>query len=52
MPRSTLCDYSDAYILVKENILINNTAAEDATANNRKKKYLKIVLRLLTAQAK
>ena len=28
---SSLCDYSDAYILVKGNITVNNTAA--ATAN-------------------
>ena len=26
MLRSSLCDYSDAYILVKENISVNNTA--------------------------
>ena len=25
--KSSLCDYSDAYILVKENITVNNTAA-------------------------
>ena len=30
MLRSRLCDYSDAYILVKGNITINNTAAESA----------------------
>ena len=27
MLRSSLCDYSDAYILVKGNISVNNTAA-------------------------
>ena len=27
MLRSTLCDYSDAYILVKGDISVNNTAA-------------------------
>ena len=27
MPGSSLCDYSDAYILVKGNITVNNTAA-------------------------
>ena len=32
MLRSSLCDYSDAYILVKGNITVNNTAAA-ATAN-------------------
>ena len=25
MPRSSLCDYSDAYIVVKGNITVNNT---------------------------
>ena len=30
MLRSSLCDYSDAYILVKGNISVNNTAAAGA----------------------
>ena len=30
MLRSSLCDYSDAYILVKGNISVNHTAAADA----------------------
>ena len=30
MLRSSLCDYSDAYILVIGNITVNNTAAADA----------------------
>ena len=34
MLRSSLCDYSDAYILVKGNITVNNNAA----ANNTGKK--------------
>ena len=34
MLRSSLCDYSDAYILVKGNITVNNSAAEGAAANN------------------
>ena len=37
MLRSSLCDYSDAYILVKGNISVNDTAADDASgsaANN------------------
>ena len=38
MLRSSLCDYSDAYILVKGNISVNNTAAEGAAANNAFKK--------------
>ena len=36
----SLCDYSDAYILVKRNITVNNTAAEGATANNYSKKVI------------
>ena len=38
MLRSNLCDYSDAYILVKGNILVNNTAGAGAAANNANKK--------------
>ena len=34
MLKSSLCDYSDAYILVKETISANNTAAAGAAANN------------------
>ena len=34
MLRSSLCDYSDASILIKGNISVNNTAAEGAAANN------------------
>ena len=30
MLRSSLCDYSDGYILVKGNIAVNNTAADSA----------------------
>ena len=37
MLRSCLCDYSDAYILVKGNITVNNTAANGAAANNTNK---------------
>ena len=40
MLRSSLCDYNDAYILVKENITVNNTAAKGATANNTNKKVI------------
>ena len=39
MLRSSLCNYSDAYILVKGNITVNNTAA-DADANNTNKKVI------------
>ena len=38
MLRSILCDYSDAYILVKRNISVNNTAGAGAVANNTNKK--------------
>ena len=38
MLRSSLCDYSAAYILVKGNITVNNPAADGAVANNTNKK--------------
>ena len=38
MLRSSLCDCSDAYIIVKGNITVNNTAAEGAASNNTNKK--------------
>ena len=40
MLRSSLCDYSDAYILVKGNISVNNTAAAGAAVNNINKKVI------------
>ena len=40
MLRSSLCDYSDTYILVKGNITVNNTAADGAAANNTNKKVI------------
>ena len=40
MLRSSSCDYSDAYILVKGNITVNNTAADGAAANNTNKKVI------------
>ena len=40
MLRASLCDYSDAYILVKGNISVNNTTAEGAAANNTIKKVI------------
>ena len=40
MLKSTLCDYSDAYILVKGTISVNNTAAHGAAANNTNKKVI------------
>ena len=38
MLRSSLCNYSDAYIIVKGNITVNNTAAAGAAASNTNKK--------------
>ena len=43
VPRSSLCDYSDAYILVKENISVNNTAVNNtcsAAKNSTNKKVI------------
>ena len=40
MLRSSLCDYSDAYILVKGNIAVNNTAGAGAVASNTNKKVI------------
>ena len=40
MLKSSLCDYSDAYILVKGTITVNNTAAQDAAANDTNKNVI------------
>ena len=40
MLRSTLCDYSDAYIPAKGNLTVNNTSADGAAANNNTKKVI------------
>ena len=40
MLKSSLCDYSDAYILVNGTISVNNTAAAGAGANNINKKVI------------
>ena len=40
MLKSSLCDYSDAYILVKGTISVNNTGAQGAAANNINKKVI------------
>ena len=40
MLKSSLSDYSDAYILAKGAITVNNTAAADADANNTNKKVI------------
>ena len=39
--RSGLCDYSDAYILVKGNITVNNTACAAAASNTNTKVIVK-----------
>ena len=41
MLKSSLCDYSDAYILVKGTISVNDTAAGDAIKNNNRKVIFK-----------
>ena len=40
MLKSSLCDYSDAYICVRGTITVNNSAAADADANNTNKKVI------------
>ena len=40
MLKSSLCDYSDVYILVKGTATVNNTAAANADANNANKKVV------------
>ena len=40
MLKSSLCDYSDAYIIVKGTITVNNTDAASAAANNTNKKVI------------
>ena len=40
MQRSSLCDYSDAYILFKGNISVNNDTGAGAAANNIGKKVI------------
>ena len=38
--KSSLCDYNDAYILVKRTITVNNTVAANADADNTNKKVI------------
>ena len=40
MLKFSLCDYSDAYIIVKGTISVNNTAADGAAADNTNKKVI------------
>ena len=39
MLKSSLCDYSDAYILVKANITVNNTGGANANNANKKLRF-------------
>ena len=41
MLRSSLCDYSDAYILVSGTITVPNTEAAEASPNNRENIIIK-----------
>ena len=55
MLKSSLCDYSDVYVLVKGITTITGAGADAAArqADERDKQvYLKIVLRLLTVKVK
>ena len=45
MLKSTLCDYSDAYILVKGTISVNNTVAAGADANNNNNNNNKVIFK-------
>ena len=40
MLKSNLCDYCDAYILVKETVTVPKTAATGVEANNPNKKVI------------
>ena len=40
MLKSSMSDYSDAYIHIRRTITVNNTAAEGAAANNNNKKVI------------
>ena len=40
MLKSSLCDYSDAYILLKRSLTVPNTAAAGAAGNNDDKKVI------------
>ena len=54
MLRSILCDYADAYILLKGTVRITGAGNDDAQKDQMKEikaQYLKIVHHLLNAQA-
>ena len=40
MLKSSVCDYSGAYIIVKGTITVNNTAGDGAAGNNTNKKVI------------
>ena len=40
MLKSSLCDYSDSYILVKETISVANTSGAGTAANNNYQKMI------------
>ena len=44
MIKSSLCDYSDAYIVVKGTITVNNTAAKKVNNTNKKVIFKNCVL--------
>ena len=43
--KSSLCNYSDAYILVKGTITVSNKTAADAATNNANKKKKKEIFK-------
>ena len=49
MLKSSLCDYNDAYILVKETITIADTSTAGTAENNTNKKVIFTMHHLLTA---
>ena len=48
MLRSSLCDYSDAYILFKGTIAARNTAAQDAVNNYTNKKVSSLFINCIS----
>ena len=40
MLKSSLCDYSDAYILAERNVIVPNTTAEGEAVNNTNMKLI------------
>ena len=50
MLKSSLCDYSAAFILLKGTVTVNNTAAADADANNTNKKFTNCISEINNTQ--